>query len=125
MANPKRAAVILAVGDRSGCDDGDGLAFLAAGADPGSIVCDVGAVTRPDVGTIDALARLQLIARRHGRRVQLRHASVELQELLSLLGLFDVLPPCAELSLEPRGQPEDREQAVGVQEKGDAADPIA
>ena len=53
-------------------------------------VCDVGSVD-PDAVTIDALARLQLAARRHGCQVRLRNASSELRELLAFMGLRDVL----------------------------------
>jgi ABC-type transporter Mla MlaB component len=45
-----------------------------------------------DAVTVDALARLQLAARRHGCRVRLRHASTELLELVAFMGLSDVLP---------------------------------
>ncbi len=54
-------------------------------------LCDVGRVD-PDGETVDALARLQLAARRHGCRVRLQHASEELLELLAFTGLSDVLP---------------------------------
>jgi ABC-type transporter Mla MlaB component len=54
-------------------------------------LCDVRGVD-PDAVTIDALARLQLAARRHGCQVRLRHASDELLELLAFMGLQDVLP---------------------------------
>jgi ABC-type transporter Mla MlaB component len=54
-------------------------------------VCNVRG-NRPDAVTIDALARLQLAARRHGCRVRLRHASNELLELVDFMGLTDVLP---------------------------------
>ena len=54
-------------------------------------VCDVSGV-EPDAVTVDALARLQLAARRHGCQVRLRHASSELHELLAFMGLRDVLP---------------------------------
>jgi ABC-type transporter Mla MlaB component len=54
-------------------------------------VCDVSGVD-PDAVTIDALARLQLAARRNRCQVRLRHASGELLELLDLMGLRDVLP---------------------------------
>ena len=55
-----------------------------------TIVCDVGALP-PDATVIDALARLQLTARRLGLEVRLRHASNELQDLLAFAGLGDVL----------------------------------
>ena len=54
-------------------------------------VCDARSVD-PDAVTIDALARLQLAARRHGCHVRLRNASPELLELLDFMGLTDVLP---------------------------------
>ena len=60
----------------------------------GPVVCDLGTLDGPDAGTVDALARLQLTARRLGRQVRLRNASSELQELLALMGLCDALPLC-------------------------------
>jgi ABC-type transporter Mla MlaB component len=61
-------------------------------ASPARIVlCDVRGVD-PDAVTVDALARLQLGAKRHGCRVRLRGASSELVELVAFLGLSDVLP---------------------------------
>ena|SRR6266542_403387 len=57
----------------------------------GVVLCDIRGV-EPDAVTVDALARLQLAARRHGCRVRLRHASSELLELVAFMGLADVLP---------------------------------
>jgi ABC-type transporter Mla MlaB component len=54
-------------------------------------LCDVGGV-EPDAVTVDALARLQLAARRHGCLVRLRAASRELRELVGFMGLENVLP---------------------------------
>jgi ABC-type transporter Mla MlaB component len=54
-------------------------------------LCDVRTV-QPDAVTVDALARLQLGARRHGCQVRLRNASRELVELVAFMGLRDVLP---------------------------------
>jgi STAS domain len=54
-------------------------------------VCQVDGVAA-DLLVVDALARLQLVARRRGRRVRLSGASAELRELLSFMGLEDVLP---------------------------------
>jgi ABC-type transporter Mla MlaB component len=45
-----------------------------------------------DAVTIDALARLQLAARRLGCRVRLQHASDELLDLVAFMGLTEVLP---------------------------------
>jgi len=44
-----------------------------------------------ECGTIDALARLVLMARREGFEVVIRHMSTELAELIELAGLGDVL----------------------------------
>ena len=59
--------------------------------DAGFIICDVGTLVDPDAVTIDALARLQLTARRHGRELRLRHACPELRVLLAFMGFRDVL----------------------------------
>ena len=53
--------------------------------------CDVGGV-EPDAVCVDALARLQLAARRRGCRVRLENASDALLELVELMGLTHVLP---------------------------------
>jgi ABC-type transporter Mla MlaB component len=53
--------------------------------------CDVRGVA-VDAVTVDALARLQLAARRHGCQVRLCNASGELLELVAFMGLTDVLP---------------------------------
>lgn len=58
---------------------------------PSVAFCDVGGVD-PDAVTVDALARLQLAARRHGCQVRLRSASDDLRRLLAFMGLEDVLP---------------------------------
>ena len=99
---------------------------LVEGCDADPFPCDVGALDDPDALTIDALARLQLTALRLGRRLGFEEACGELRDLVGFLGLDDVLPcaePCAEPSgLEPRGQPEQREQALGVEEEADPDD---
>lgn len=73
-----------------------------------AVVCRLEA-QRPDLALVDALARLQLDARRAGRRVCVTDASAALQDLLQLLGLADVFVG------EPRGQAEGGEQ-LGVDE---------
>lgn len=97
--------------------------LLAAGG-PAWVVCDVGAVSRPDAATIDALACLQLNARRLGGRVTLRHASRQLRELLALTGLCDVLPLCAGSAGGVLRETEQREQTVRVEEGDHPADPV-
>ena len=57
----------------------------------GSVVrCDVAGV-EPDAVTVDAVARLQLAARRRGCEVRLHNASAALLELVELMGLTNVL----------------------------------
>jgi ABC-type transporter Mla MlaB component len=55
------------------------------------MLCDVHGV-EPDAVTVDALCRLQLAARRQRCQVRLRRASDELLELVSFMGLCEVLP---------------------------------
>jgi len=54
-------------------------------------LCNVAGVD-PDAVAVDALARLQLAARRHDCQIRLRGASVELLALVAFMGLTDVLP---------------------------------
>jgi ABC-type transporter Mla MlaB component len=53
--------------------------------------CDVHTVPA-DAVCVDALARLQLAARRRNCQVRLRGASAELRALVAFMGLSDVLP---------------------------------
>ena len=80
--------------------------------------CDVRAL-RADVAALDALARLQVAARRAGFELRLLHASAELQCLISFTGLAEVL------GVEPGRQPEEREQGLGVEEEAELDDPAA
>ena len=68
-------------------------------------VADVGA----DAVTVDALARLALVARRRGCRVRLANCSPELADLVRLVGLEDVLDV---ESLSPPAGPEGRTEGT-------------
>ena len=98
---------------------------LLEGCDGGPVACDVGALAEPDAVTIDALARLQLTARRLGRRVELRSACEELEDLLTLTGLLEVLTVGGRVgsAVEAWREPELREQAPRVEEEADPDDP--
>jgi hypothetical protein len=72
-----------------------------------------------DIRTVDALARLQLTARRLGWELRLRYPPRELVELIDLAGLTDVL------RVEPVRKPEEREQPVDVEERVQRGDPPA
>ncbi|WP_353944380.1 STAS domain-containing protein [Streptomyces sp. HUAS MG91] len=93
-------------------------AHRGAGADGGDIVCDVSGVTATDVDTLDALARMQLAARRAGGRIRLRDPSPQLALLLRLTGLGEAL------GIQPLGDAEEREPPLGeVQEAVETGDP--
>jgi ABC-type transporter Mla MlaB component len=85
------------------------------------VECDCSALTDGDLASIDALARLQLTAQRHGSDLLLQGAPRGLAELVSLVGLARIL----RLGVEVVRQPEHREEAGGVQEEGDAGDTVA
>lgn len=68
----------------------DRVCMLLGAPSPDVALCDVTGID-PDAVTVDALARLQLAARRNGCRVRLRHASPELRDLVDFMGLADVL----------------------------------
>jgi ABC-type transporter Mla MlaB component len=65
--------------------------LLTRSGDEPVAFCDVDDVG-VDAVTVDALARLQLAARRRGCRIRLRGASAELRALVAFMGLTDVLP---------------------------------
>jgi len=87
------------------------------------ILCDLARLVDADIATVDALARLALRARRMGCAVTLRDPSTELLELVGLAGLGEVLPCAPASGLEVIGQPEEREEPLGVEEERDAGDP--
>ena len=68
----------------------DRVCALFAANPASEALCDCRGV-EPDAVTVDALARLQLAAHRHGLRVRLRDASAELVGLVRFMGLDDVL----------------------------------
>ncbi len=88
------------------------------------IICDVERMA-PDAVTVEALARLQLTARRLGRDIRICRASRRLRDLVAFVGLSDVLPLSAlpAGSAEAGGQAKQREQAIGVEERVEPLDP--
>ena len=72
-----------------------------------------------DLGIVDALARLQLAARRVGYEVAIKDPPSDLRELIELAGLCEVL------GVEPLRQPEEREQRLGVEEERELPDAAA
>jgi hypothetical protein len=60
----------------------------------GAVDLDVSWLVPADLDAIDTLARLQLVASRYGRWLQLHGADGGLAELLGFLGLGDVVHVC-------------------------------
>jgi hypothetical protein len=83
----------------------------------------------PDLDVADSLARLQLAARRGGRRLVLQEVCPELDELLELTGLRRELvgrprrPPSERLGGELLGEAEGGEEGCGVEKRVDGHDP--
>ncbi len=77
---------------------------------------------RPDLATVEGLARLGLTARRAGCRLHLEEVSMALAELLELAGLSRELgvPPAS--AREVVRQAKAGEDPLGVQEGVDATD---
>lgn len=73
MAAPGASATVVLV-------MGDGLEAVVGRTSAG-----------PDISVVEALARLQLAARRFGCSIRLHEPSVELRELLDLAGLADII----------------------------------
>ena len=59
---------------------------------PDVAVCEVCNVPLPDAVTVEALARLQLVAKIYGCRMQLLNATVDLLDLVEFMGLSGVVP---------------------------------
>lgn len=91
MAAPAPQIVAFAVGNPFSRADLPGRCALLERRRAAVLVCDVSGVG-PEAEAVEALARLQLAARRHGCEVRLRRASPELLELVAFMGLRDVLP---------------------------------
>jgi ABC-type transporter Mla MlaB component len=69
------------------------LADLLRGRAGDVVECDVTGVGRPDVVTVEAVARLRLTARRHGSRLVVTGAGQDMLTLFALLGLTELLAP--------------------------------
>ena len=94
--------------------------------DVAEVQVDVSSIRAPDIVCIDALARMQLVARRQGSQVRLIGPWPRLMELLALVGLEDMFSDEGDASgVELHRQPEHREQPVDVEVGVDPGDPIA
>jgi hypothetical protein len=82
----------------------------------GTLVFDAARLP-PDAETIDRLAKLEVAVRRIGIELVLRNASSSLCELISFVGLADVL------RVEVKRETEQREQRGGVEEERELDNP--
>ncbi|HZG05925.1 MAG TPA: STAS domain-containing protein [Streptomyces sp.] len=107
-----------------------------AGPVAAPVTVEMGEFSAADLVTVEALARLQLTARRLGRRLRLGRADGELRRLLTWTGLYEEAfaaepgtgprrdpAPDRSAGVEPRGQAEQREEPGGVQERVEPGDP--
>ena len=92
------------------CDDVRGLLEVTGAA---VVVCDLGGLGPPGLGTVELLARLELAARRAGGRMRLRDPDPALHALLDLVGL----------RFQVEGQAEEREPPLGVEEEVEPGQP--
>lgn len=76
----------------------------------------------PDLSLVDGLARMQLLARRHGGSIRVGRPSSELLELLDLAGLVETIGVVVDLPLEEGREPE-RGEELGVEVVVDPGDP--
>jgi ABC-type transporter Mla MlaB component len=94
MAAPTPEIVVFALdrplADSEVCGFCERVRALLEQSGASMALCDVSRAGA-DAVTINALARLQLAARRQGCDLQVRHASAELLDLLDFMGLRDVL----------------------------------
>jgi hypothetical protein len=81
-------------------------------------LCDVTELP-VNAAAVDAVARIQLAARRMGRRLVLREAADDLLDLLAFVGVAGAL------GIEPWRQAEEREERGGVEEERELGDPPA
>ena len=95
MPAPQRSTIAFAIrgpitrADLAGlCDR---LCRLLASSAATVALCNLSDVVEVDAVTVDALARLQLAARRQGCVVRVLHVSPPLRELLTFMGLADVI----------------------------------
>lgn len=93
---PAGGPIEITFGDSIDRADIPGLCASArermAADDAEIIICDVGSILEPDAILVEALARLQLTARRLGRKMCLRNASHELLDLVWFVGLSESMP---------------------------------
>ena len=92
---PEKGAVVIALSGRMTREEIASLCerarILLVDTDAAVMICDVEALIDPDAVAVDALARLQVTVRRLGKRMRVRAAGCELEDLVTLMGLRELL----------------------------------
>ena len=92
---PENGSVVMELSGRVTREEIAGLCerarVLLVDNEAAVVVCDVEALTHPDAAAVDALARLQVTVRRLGKRMRVRAAGCELEDLVTLMGLRELL----------------------------------
>jgi hypothetical protein len=86
-----------------------------------AVLCDLDENVAADLVTVDALARLQLEARRLACGLQLRTAPSAVEQLLEFAGLVEIVSPLR-LRVEPERETEQRKELRGLEEERELAD---
>ena len=81
------------------------------------VICHLGAVAAPDLGTVDALCHLRMSVVHMGYVLRLIEATPELEEVLIWCGLEDAL------GLIGEGETEEGEETFGVEKEIEPGDP--
>jgi anti-anti-sigma regulatory factor len=82
------------------------------------VTCDMGAVSEPDLETLDALCRFHMAVAQMGYVLRLKEATERLDQLLTLCGLDQ------SFSVD-QGQAKEGEETVGVEEEIEPGNPPA
>ena len=81
------------------------------------VVVDGASFARADLATVNALARMQLAARRLGWTLRLRNPTPELSALLTFVGLADLFGLCVDAGRQAEGG-----EQLGVEEVVETGD---
>lgn len=92
---PESGTIVIALTGRLTREGIPGLCerarLLMIESDAAVMVCDVEALIDPDAVAVDTLARLQVTVRRLGKRMRVRADGCELEDLVTLMGLRELL----------------------------------
>jgi len=107
-----------------GAGDGSKTVVVVFDGDVQVAIWPVDRRAPPDLSVVEAVARLQLAARRLGCSIRLRDPCPELRELLDLVGLADLVCVASGLALQASREAEGGEQ-LGIEEVMEPGDPLA